>query len=117
MGKEILMFKKIVLWWTKQSEPSLADTILGEIRSRLLPLGFHEHVIYGPDIIYEFVRDDLNVIWGGNIIDGYGLHISQGDISQGKLTPLVSLSESIKAITDDFKNRVLKALDDWLKTI
>jgi hypothetical protein len=111
------MFKKLFGGGQEKNEPDVADTILGEIRNRLLLLGFHEHVTYGPDTIYEFVRDDLNVIWGGNIIDGYGIYISQGDISQGKLMPLASLSESIKAINDDFKNQVVKALDDWLKTI
>jgi len=96
--------------------PRPEDLTLSAIRERLLPLGFEESY----DSQYhqsEFLRDNYSVSWNINLKDEHFYLIlkEQDNVITTLNSPwFIKIDETKWA---EFKDRTLKALDDWLKTI
>ena len=106
------MFKKLFGRGQKDNKPNIAETILAEIRSRLLPFGFietKEH-LFGP--VAVFTRDKMKIYWTvDNRDDMYFLESTNKEDMQ------LQMGCPQNGNLDEFQGQVVKALDDWLKTI
>ena len=115
----IILFVQALHWFRfkfidSKKKPN-PDDILKAIRERLLLLDFNE--TYDPQFHNsKFVRNNLSVVWSNNMINEYFIFsVKEQD------REIVTLNSPWYIKIDEnkwgeFKEQVLEALDDWLKT-
>ena len=110
------MFKKHFSGLTKSKSPRPEELILKAMRERLLPLCFNEN--YDPQYHQSgFLRDNLSVHWSVNLKDEHFYFMLK---EQDRVIVTMNSPWYIKIDENkwgEFKEQVLEALDDWLKTI